>query len=237
METKNRVHAHARSASANLKRILTNNLAARQQEATRHQKMIAENKRQDEAHQREYKGMLRKAIQGTTNLVELHKTKELQKALKLLVQVHGPNYHFTIHEAEADYGGGFLAWRWTNCQIYMTPSAVMIYVQQVGQAAPGESELLYNLSDPCYDDGEQEITPSFQEVLSDLHHLYTEKPSWIVKSVKTTNFFEGKRGIPEAGLPVEWQRMSWFNFLIACSDEKKLASIMEKAFKNLDSGE
>lgn len=230
MKTEKRVRVHARTASVNLRQIITNNLAARREEAARHQKMVAENKKRAEDYEREYGGMLRKAVQGANNLVELHKTKDVQEMLALLVQVRGHNYELVIHESEADYGTG----RWTRCGAYMVCGAMFLYVQQVGQVEAGKTEILSSLSYPGYYDGNREIDLTVRQEIERLHELYYQKPEWVVESVKAVRLHEGTENIPGTELPNEWRRMSWFAFLISCSDEEKLAKIMEAAFKKLE---
>ena len=65
-----------------------------------------------------------------------------------------------------------------------------------------------------------------------MHSLHVGTPEWIVESVKTVHLHE-EIDIPLGEFPPEWERMTWFAFLISCGDEAKLAKIMDEAFNKV----
>lgn len=223
----------ARKATSRLQVILTTNLAARKAEKEENDKKREEERIKKALYVREYWKIWKKALQGARNLVAYHKTPEMQEMLSILSTVHGHRYEFIIHDVDAYYGGEYLAWRWTRWYLYMNRGGIYALVQQVGQGEPDKSEMVANLSDPCYYDEDGEVEWTLAEELGVLSNLYQADYEWIVESVKACQVWEGKDGAPQE-LPHEWQRMSWLAFLAICSQKEKLADIMEKAFKKLE---
>lgn len=230
---KTRVARKARAASTHLQSILSTNLAARRQEASRHEEQLKKKKEREEEYKRKYAELWKLALKGARNMVALHSSEEMQEMLRVLAQVRGGNYEFILHESDADYGGEFLAWRWTRCRITMTTQDVEVFVQQVGQREVGKSEAAANLTSPRYFDGEGDMEWTLEEELGVILLLFAESPEWVVESIRAVEKWEGEEKVPE-NLPYEWQRMSWLAFLIRCADKRKLAKIMEDAFERLE---
>lgn len=166
---------------------------------------------------------MRKAAQGARKLVLLHKSKEVREVLRIIQQIHGSKAEFPLHKGDTDLGGDFLAWTEGLCDISMTPDHVILRItgQIIGDVydeccclnAPGSEEEPMTL--------EQQIK-YFCQVL----HMEDEKA---VEAVKAVDLFKK----PEND---NHHFLSWFAFLVTCSDEEKLAKLMGKAFKALGSG-
>lgn len=227
------IRSRAHQLSRHVRRVLTENLSAQQVAGAEHERKLAEEEEARKEAEQDFVLVLQEAVKGAENLIKACQDPAMQKAAALYQKVnHEELTIFNWHMFRQD---GYVFWS-SACWLYMKSGHLYLWVDQGLDSNHDERQYTLCLTDLTRSTPDGEEVLILEKELWEVAGLYRgREDGWLVEATLSIDvlLLEEDKECESAPFFHGWDKlyMTWMAFLVACADEKKLAKLIDRAFK------